>query len=252
MQNQSVTQIRILVKKLLKKQGLGYADLAKELNLSLAAVKKLMSQGDFTVSRLERLAKLFEFTLFEFMTIANKSAIEPYEFSQMQEEVFVKNPRALHFLLLLGAGFSLNEVSKRLRLTVSQVNSFLFLLDKVNAIELKLGTKHRLLARGPFKMRPTGILRSKYFHRFTKHLISLVEQKPAKEALQIPFELYLSRQLFQSFKADLTALYERYRSLSRIDHEINASADIEPISGLFLLKPYDSWGAVLNDRGVPN
>jgi hypothetical protein len=66
---QTSVLFKYFVKNQLKKQDLRYSDLAEHLNLSLAAVKKIMTEGDFKLSRMESIASWLGFTLLEALQI---------------------------------------------------------------------------------------------------------------------------------------------------------------------------------------
>jgi ribosome-binding protein aMBF1 (putative translation factor) len=76
---QTSVLFKYFVKNQLKKQDLRYSDLAEHLNLSLAAVKKIMTEGDFKLSRMESIASWLGFTLLEALQINDKGPAETKE-----------------------------------------------------------------------------------------------------------------------------------------------------------------------------
>ncbi len=247
MENVINAQIRTVTKMLLKKRGSGYAELGEALDLTVPAIKRLMTKGDFTISRVEKIAGWFGLTLFEFMSIAKDSVVRPYQFSEAQENILAKKSSALYLLLLLGAGLPLHEAQERAQVSEKQLQSDLFTLDKLGAIELGLENKVRIIARGPYKWIPGGPLQKKFFKNYLKQITNLVEVKPSENTLQLPFELYVSDRLVKQMQDDLRSVFEKYRSLSRIDHEISLSSELQPVTGLILIKPFDTWKAVLQN-----
>ena len=53
------------LKRVLKARGVTYADLAEKIALSEASVKRLFSQGTFTLERLEEVCAALEIAVFE-------------------------------------------------------------------------------------------------------------------------------------------------------------------------------------------
>ncbi|MFN9068837.1 MAG: helix-turn-helix domain-containing protein, partial [Bdellovibrionales bacterium] len=146
---QEAQSLREVIKKLLKKNGLNYRDLATELKLTEAAVKKLMKEGDFKIQRLEIIANWFGYTLFELIEMAKRSAITPFTFSNEQEIELSKNPKALYVLLLLAAGFSLEQIKINADMKESEIRRNVFLLDRIQLIKLMPNDKLKMNCRGP-------------------------------------------------------------------------------------------------------
>jgi len=134
---------------------------------------------------------------------------------------------------------------KKSGLASRQFNSVLYDLDKAGLIELNINNKIRILGKAPYSVIKGGVLEKKYFSKFLKNIKKLIQDKEEKEALQIPFELYLSPKLFDQMKVDTSLLYKKYRELSRIDQQVTDYKEIQAISGLFFLRNYDSWWETL-------
>jgi transcriptional regulator with XRE-family HTH domain len=245
-QTPNLWKIRETIKSLLKKRGLTYADLAKALHLAEASVKRLMTKGDFSLDRLETIAHWFGLSLFEFLEVVKKSEFQPHRLNAKQEAILEKNPKALRLLLLLGAGFSLAEVGRRTKWPQQQLQKILFVLDKAQLVEIQSGGKVRTNARGPFQMIPEGILRKKYFRAFQKEVLNLMsEEMLESDRLQLTFELYMSDALHERMREELRSVFQKYRGLSRVEHEVVASEKIRPFAGILMSKPHDAWGSVL-------
>jgi transcriptional regulator with XRE-family HTH domain len=117
---QTSVLFKYFVKNQLKKQDLRYSDLAEHLNLSLAAVKKIMTEGDFKLSRMESIASWLGFTLLEALQIIDNESYAKSFLTPSQEKILANDPMNFYVLILLGCGFSLKEVSSRTQ--ISQQN----------------------------------------------------------------------------------------------------------------------------------
>lgn len=244
-----VAQIRIAIKKLLKKHGYTYADLGKLLKLSEPAVKRLMAKGTFTIGRIETIAQSFGLSFFEFMEMAGKMESKPYQFNPKQEQVLVKNPLALYALLLLGSGFSLQEVQARIKLNQKELmDKVLFVLDKIDLITLEPSNRVRLKCRAPFRWIRGGILQGLIYEDFVNLVSRSLTTTPDPEGLQRTFEMYLSPRLLKRMKLDLEAIVDRYQHLSRIEKELSPANETHPVIGMAFLKPYDGWGEILKGK----
>lgn len=246
------SQIRHLIKQLLKKQGGTYTGLAEALNLSVPAVKKFMRSGEFSVARLERISDWFGLSLTEFLESAKKINFQPFHFTEEQETLFVQEPFCIYVLFLLGARLSLIDVAQRCQLTSRDFQKILAALDKAKLIEMGPGENVRVIARGPYEWIPGGEMEKKFLPKYLENVKSLISSHPVKGTMQIPFELYLSDRQTKLMQSEMLDLYEKYRKLSRIDHEITPSGELWPVTGLFLLGPYDNWKAVVESLSPSN
>jgi transcriptional regulator with XRE-family HTH domain len=83
------------LKRLLKAQGITYAQVAAGLGLSEAGVKRMFSRGDFTLQRLEDVCRIARVDLGE---LARAAADEPKGLAQLsieQERELVSDPRLM-------------------------------------------------------------------------------------------------------------------------------------------------------------
>ena len=241
-----VQQIRETIKKLLKKHGGTYADLGDTLNISVAAVKRLMTKGEMSIDRLELIAAEFGLSLLEFLAVAQNFEIEPFQFSKQQEAVLVKKPNALYLMLLLGAGFPLKDLKTRVPLSEQKIRESLFALAKINLIEILDNDRIKLKCRGPFLWQKGGALEQRYYRDFREIFADLVRHGQSdKNDLHIVFEFYLSEKLRYQMQTELRAVYNKYRNLARIEHEIVESKFLQPVAGCIVMKPLDAWGRLL-------
>lgn len=238
-------RIRETAKKLLKKNGIAYSELASSLQLSLAGVKRMMSKGDLPLSRLERIAKLCGLTLFELMEIARRDDPKPYQFTKSQEAALVRQPEALYLFLMLGAAVPLEECVRRAGFTKKQVEKLIFLLDKINLIALMPDGQLRTPIRGPYKWIKNGEMQRKFQTRFLSQIAQMLQTPPTEKELQLTYELYMSESLLKRMKEDLSTLLQKYSSLTRIEHELHPADKIFPVSGALIAKLSDSWGKTL-------
>lgn len=246
MTSQVEFKMRRLIKDLLKNQGGTYEDLAPVLSLSTSGVKRLMTRGELTVDRLEKISSWFGLTLTDFFKALESYQHERYEFSKAQEKVLASNPKALYVFLLLGANLPLEHVRERSNLPKKSIFKILRELDHVNLIELGANEHIRLLARGPYRPIKGGIFEKRYHSLRLSKIKDLISQPNEDQTLKIPFELYASEKFLNQMKKDMESLFDKYSALSRIEHLTQNPNDIRPISGIFLIKPFDLTASMLN------
>ncbi|MES2854716.1 MAG: hypothetical protein V4692_02580, partial [Bdellovibrionota bacterium] len=178
------------------------------------------------------------------LRIAEETAIKPFKFTDAQEDIFATHPKSLYLLLLLGAGIPVSEAGERMGISDEELEKCLYSLDRVNAIELGSEGKVRILARGPYQWNAGGPLHQKYQKKYLSLLSDLAIAPTKENAMKIAFELYLSDRLLEQMQKELKTVYEKYRSLSRLEHEIEDSKKIWPAAGMILVTRFDLWKAL--------
>lgn len=241
----NIEQVRSTVKTLLKKRGATYQDLGKVLGLTLPAIKRLMTKGDFSLTRLEIIAQWCGLTLFELMEIAKRQELAPYQFTEKQEAFLSQNPRALYLFLLLGAALPIDECIRRMDMPKKQMQKILFSMDRFDLIEIGREGNVRVLYRGPYLWIQGGELQKRFHAAYLHQISKLLFTRPGKDDMQITYELYLSDRLFTQMKDELRTTFQKYQGLSRIEHELHSAEEIFPVSGAILANRFDSWRGVL-------
>lgn len=244
----ATVRIRSTIKTLLKRHGSSYRELALALDLSESSIKQLMTKGNFTTDRLEKIAEYFGLYMSEFFEMAFQEDQTSYMLTSKQEEMLAANPTAMHVLFLL-SGFPAQEAKKRADIDEKSWKKALFALAKENFIELGEGDTVRLKIRGPYMWNLGGILANAVvpdYLNFLKENLMLPSLLPG--ALQSTFELYMTEELFEQFKADLRKLVYRYFHLARLDVAAKSPRRIKPYNAIFSLRQLDAWGPVLKRR----
>ncbi len=99
------------LKKVLRSKGITYVDVATSLGISEASVKRVFSEGSFTMERFEKICQLAEVTITEVaeLTRADKT-ITSHVYTLQQEKFFAENTKYLAFFDLLIRFGSLEKV----------------------------------------------------------------------------------------------------------------------------------------------
>ncbi|MBT4862302.1 MAG: helix-turn-helix transcriptional regulator, partial [Gammaproteobacteria bacterium] len=91
-------QTRALIKTLkqaLKESSYTYADVAKQLDMSEANVKRLFATQRFTLQRLEQICKLVQMELSDLFELYNASRLRIFSLSLEQEKQLVSDTKLL-------------------------------------------------------------------------------------------------------------------------------------------------------------
>ena len=145
------------LKRLLKAQGITYAALAKQLNLSEAAVKRMFSQQAISLARLEEVCAVLDVGLSELATETKSGGPPPLaELSEETEQLLVDNPPYLLGLYLTLNRWKQDEVLIRYDFTKPQWTGVLAKLDRLGVIELLAENRYRLRTARNFRWRKDG------------------------------------------------------------------------------------------------
>lgn len=248
--SRSLNEVRIreLIKVLLKKHGHSYKELAQALNLSEGAIKQLMTKGSFTIERLQAVAHWFGLSLLEFMQMSLDAHSKPHRLSVEQEEILLGFPLSIWLLFLLGSGFSLAAAKNRMKIQEKSFYKALYTLEKAGFVEVMSGDRIRMKSRAPYRFNKEGSIEKRLRKKYLELVSQQIQLNPPKETLQRTFEMYISNDLYKKLQLDVEELLKKYAHLARIETEMDHKEKVFPLTGLFLLKPFDGWGTLLNDH----
>jgi DNA-binding Xre family transcriptional regulator len=138
-------QIIDVLKRHLKGRGLTYKDLAKQVGLSEASIKRVFAEETFTLQRLEKICGAIGLTVGELVKNASNAAEPRSQYLSIeQEELLASDARLLACFYLLLNGHATEEIVQRMSLNERSVRGLLVKLDTVRLIELLPKLKARL------------------------------------------------------------------------------------------------------------
>lgn len=147
------------LKRNLKSRGITYKALGLKWQLSEASVKRIMSEKDLTLERIEQACELMGLSFSELIKLSpfdletTEQAISP-----AHELEFSKDLRLYHFWRLLIDGLSLKQIEKKYLITNSEIQKSLLKLDRMGLIELHLNNKIKFLSGNRTLLRKDGPL----------------------------------------------------------------------------------------------
>jgi DNA-binding Xre family transcriptional regulator len=140
----------------LKASQMTYADLAQELGMSESSVKRMLSVGEMSLSRVDAICRAVKL---DFADLARRVADNQQlvsEMTQEQERAVVADKKLLLVAICVLSRWTMEQITASYRLTDAQVVQCLAQLDRIGVIELRPLNRYRLrLAKG-FRWRPHG------------------------------------------------------------------------------------------------
>jgi transcriptional regulator with XRE-family HTH domain len=152
------------LKQVLRERRITYAQVAEALDLSLPSVKRLFSNGEFTLERIDRICELAGVELSELLEGMQKRAQPASKLTVAQEEEIVSDPKLFltTWLVLNRTGF--DEIIGEYRFTERELLRHLIKLDRLKVIELQPRNRVRVLVSRHFAWRVGGPVQ-KYIHQ---------------------------------------------------------------------------------------
>lgn len=161
------------LKRLLKAQGITYAALAKQLDLSEAAVKRMFSQQAISLARLEEICTVLDVGLPELATETKMGGPPPLaELDVETEQLLVENPHYLLGLYLTLNRWKEDDVLARYEFTKPLWTGVLAKLDRLGIIELLPENRYRLRTARNFRWRKDGPMERFFLERLLPEYFS--------------------------------------------------------------------------------
>lgn len=154
----STTQTLIeVIKAELKSQGLSYADVARELDLSESSVKRMFAPGgEMPLSRVDEICRVLNTDFGELSRSLSERQPLRMELSLAQEKAVVADPKLLLVAICCLSQWTAEQMHQHYRLSEAEVTLHLAELDRLDIIELKPLNRYKLRVAKTFRWRPHG------------------------------------------------------------------------------------------------
>jgi len=203
------------LKRILKGQGITYAQLAPQLRLSEASVKRMFSRRDFTLQRLEDVCRVAGI---DFADLAREAAGEGARVTQLsveQEREIVSDPKMLMVALCAVGNWTFDEIVDTYAITPQECVGYLARLDRHRIIELQPGNRIRPLISRTFAWLPDGPIQRFFRERVENEFLSSAFDRPGEVFLFVSG--MLSRDSMTELCARLRRVAREFAELHRDD-----------------------------------
>ena len=160
------------LKKVLKARGLTYKDLAKDLQMSEANLKRAFSKHAFTIQRLESICKILDMDLFDLAKQARGEIQDVSDTLNLEQEKALAQDSALFtlfYLLLEGTSVKKIDLDYDFR---GKTQLLLSKLDRLRLIDLHPQNRVKLLVATNVRWQVNGPLSLKYEADIKKEYLS--------------------------------------------------------------------------------
>ena len=220
----------------LRARSITYAALAKHLAMSEVTVKRMFSQKEFTLSRLDRIC---EFAGIEFSDLARSLAAQDAVISRLsyeQEKEFVDNPALMLVALCTLNHWRFDEIVSLHDLAPAECIRLLVRLDRLKFIELLPNNRVRLLVSRAFSWIPDGPIQRLFKERLLADFFR--SRFDREHELLLLVNGALSRPSLSALLARLRKTAAEFSAM-RGDDAALPSAERTPITLLLAVRP---WG----------
>lgn len=166
------------IKACLKNKGLTYADVAERLDLSEASVKRIFSEENLSLQRLDQICQMMNMELCDLAKIAEQNQHEIQELTEEQEAEFVKQPKLLFVAYMLLNDFTFEEIKKHYNIEELEGIQLLAHLDRIKFIDLLPGNRVKLLTSRNFRWRRNGAIEKLFNQTIRKEFFQSRFSKP--------------------------------------------------------------------------
>lgn len=144
------------LKRELKAQGKTYIDVAEQLELSEASVKRLFAERNFTLQRLEAICDLLNLELSELFQMMSKEQRQLTQLTREQEKEIANDLILLLITVSVISGMTYSDIQNAYNIPETDCIQKLAKLDRLKIIELLPGNRVKLLIAPNFHWLPNG------------------------------------------------------------------------------------------------
>jgi DNA-binding Xre family transcriptional regulator len=160
------------LKKALKGHGLTYADIAKKIDMSEASIKRMFSEKNFTLKRLEELCQCIDLEISDLLSLMKEDEQNISQLSEAQEKEIVNDLTLLLVTVCVLNRWTLNDIIAHYKITETEGIQYLAKLDRLKIIELLPKNKIKLLVASNFAWIENGPIQQFFQSKVEKEFFS--------------------------------------------------------------------------------
>ena len=209
-----------LLKRRLKARGVTYAQVATQLRLSEASVKRMFSRQDFTLQRLEDVCRVVGIDLAELARALSEEQPSATHLTAAQEQEIISDPKLCLIALCAVGNWTLDQIVDTYTIDRVECIGYLARLDKIKIIELAPDNRIRPLIGRTLTWLPNG--------PFQRYFRSRVEAEYLSSSFRRSDELFLFLNGMLSTKST-AELVARLRKLAEDFAEMHRDDRVLPL-----------------------
>ncbi len=209
------------LKKQLKKHHFTYSDVARQLKLSEASVKRLFASSNFTLQRLEQICHLIGISLSELALEAERERDKINTLTLEQEKAIVSDIKLLLVTYLVLNRWTFQQIVEHYTFSEPELIQLLARLDRMKIIELLPENRIRLITARDFRWIKHGPIESFVMDK-VKDAFLAARFEQSEEALKFVSGL-LSRNAMLKIKQKLEKMEQEIHQMVEQDSQLPLS-----------------------------
>ena len=166
-----------MLKRALKFHMVTYADIAYELNLSEASVKRMFAKQHFTIERLESICSMVNLNFTDLVRLVDEDQHRLSNLTPEQEKELVSDLKFLLIAICTQSNWTFEEIISYYKFSEPECVKYLARLDKLGLIQLlpnnrirqMVSKDFRWLSRGPIEKFFEKVAQSKFLESHFTH-----------------------------------------------------------------------------------
>ena len=165
----STTQdLVVALKAELRRAGLTYADLARELGMAESSVKRVFAKGDMPLSRIDAVLAVLKMDFAELAQLVVRAQPLRQELTLEQERAVVADRKLLLVAICAMSQWTFEQIVATYTFSQADAVRYLSKLDRLGIIELRPMNRYRLRVDKTFRWRARGPVMA----YFRQHVVS--------------------------------------------------------------------------------
>jgi transcriptional regulator with XRE-family HTH domain len=162
--SQSLLLVQAL-KQLLKSQNMTYNDIAKQLKLSEASIKRMFANQQLSLDRIDAICVLLGIEISDLLQKMQQMSKRITQLTEEQEKIIVGDRKLCLITICVVNRWTLNDILNYYNFSENECIRYLAQLDKIKIIELLPKNKIKLLISPGFMWIPNGPIQ-KFFQQY--------------------------------------------------------------------------------------
>jgi hypothetical protein len=140
----------------LRRAGITYAVLARELGLAESSVKRLFARGDLSLARIDAVLAVLKMDFAELASRVVQAQPLRQELTLEQEQAVVADRKLLLMAICVLSHWTVEQIVAAYRLSEAEATAYLHVLDRLGVVDLRPALRYRLKVDRTFRWRPDG------------------------------------------------------------------------------------------------
>jgi hypothetical protein len=203
----------------LKAANITYADLAEHIDMAESSIKRMFSQADMPLSRIDEVLRVLKM---DFADLARRVAdAQPLrrELSLEAEQAVVSDPKLLLIAICCLSQWTFEQITGTYAYSEAEGIAYLAKLDRLGIIELRPMNRYRLLVSKTFRWRPNGPVMDYFRHHVAADYFDAAFDGEGEMLMLVHGQI--GRSLAQAFNERLARVAQDFAQQHVADHKLS-------------------------------